>query len=82
LILATSKRKGPGSRNSGGTVACPRPCRHPDADGARRSADRRRRIEQIKKEIAAGTYETEGKLRIALTRLIDDVIARKAEDDG
>jgi len=34
------------------------------------------RVERIRKEIENGTYETEGKLRIAISRLIDDVLAR------
>jgi len=34
------------------------------------------RVERIRKEIEDGTYETEGKLRIAISRLIDDVLAR------
>jgi anti-sigma28 factor (negative regulator of flagellin synthesis) len=60
---------------------CPRARRHPSSKDAHHAA-RRRRIEQIKKEIEAGTYETEGKLRIALARLVDDVLAQKAEADG
>lgn len=34
------------------------------------------RVKRICKEIEDGTYETEGKLRIAISRLIDDVLAR------
>ena len=34
------------------------------------------RLDRIRREIAKGTYETEGKLRIAISRLIDDVLAR------
>jgi anti-sigma28 factor (negative regulator of flagellin synthesis) len=34
------------------------------------------RVERIRKEIENGTYETEGKLRIAISRLIDHVLAR------
>ena len=34
------------------------------------------RLDRIRKEIEKGTYETEGKLRIAISRLIDDVLAR------
>lgn len=34
------------------------------------------RIAQIRKEIQDGTYATEGKLRIAVSRLINDVLAR------
>ena len=37
------------------------------------------RLERIRKEIANGTYETEGKLRIAISRLIDDVLAKCAK---
>ncbi|MFH1732202.1 MAG: hypothetical protein ABIF82_11220 [Planctomycetota bacterium] len=33
------------------------------------------RVERIRKEIEDGAYETEGKLRIAISRLIDDVLA-------
>ena len=43
-----------------------------DGRGARRS-----RLERIRKEIENGTYETEGKLRIAISRLIDDVLTRR-----
>jgi hypothetical protein len=35
------------------------------------------RLERIRKEIQDGTYETEGKLRIAISRLIDDVLGRR-----
>ncbi len=38
------------------------------------------RLERIRKEIENGTYETEGKLRIAITRLIDDVLGRRTKD--
>ena len=37
------------------------------------------RVERIRKEIEEGTYETEGKLRIAISRLIDDVLARDSK---
>ncbi len=36
------------------------------------------RAERIRKEIENGTYETEGKLRIAISRLIDDVLPHAA----
>lgn len=42
---------------------------------ARRTGARKVRLERIRKEIQKGTYETEGKLRIAVSRLIDDVLA-------
>lgn len=35
------------------------------------------RLKRVRNEIENGTYETEGKFRIAITRLIDDVLARQ-----
>jgi len=37
-------------------------------------ASRKRRLDRIRKEVRNGSYETEGKLRIAISRLIDDVL--------
>ena len=37
------------------------------------------RVERIRKEIEDGAYETEGTLRIAIARLIDDVLARDSK---
>ena len=34
---------------------------------------RQERIDQIRQQIAAGTYETEEKLRVALGRLLDEI---------
>ena len=76
--MAARKRK---SGDNDGGVAC--------ADGKKRSGKsagitgaRKLRLEQIRKEIENGTYETEGKLRIAISRLIDDVLdkCRKERD--
>lgn len=36
------------------------------------------RLKRVRREIENGTYETEGKLRIAITRLIDDVLCRQS----
>lgn len=40
------------------------------------------RLERIRKEIKEGTYETEGKLRIAISRLIDDALDRFGKRRG
>jgi len=51
--------------------------------GVRRGKGARKlRIERIREEIKNGTYETEGKLRIAISRLIDDVLAKSRKGRG
>ena len=49
----------------------------PGGAPCRCSGARQMRLERIRREIENGTYETEGKLRIAITRLIDDVLGRR-----
>ena len=68
-----AKRKQSTSRTakSPGTVAC---------DAGKPTGARRKRLERIRKEIENDTYETEGKLRIAISRLIDDVLAGTSKE--
>ena len=71
--LAAARRGTGGSKSRGQAAASARP--GPSA-GGRTKAARQMRLDRIRKEIRSGTYETEGKLRIAISRLIDDVLAR------
>jgi len=74
--LATAKPNTTGAGGQAGSIAC-RSGNSGTAGRARRTKGARKfRIERIRKEIKDGTYETEGKLRIAISRLIDDVLAR------
>jgi len=71
-----SQTSGPSASAAGAEVSC-------SAKGPGRSGEARRaRLEQIRKQIQNGTYETEGKLRIAITRLIDDVLGRRTKNRG
>jgi anti-sigma28 factor (negative regulator of flagellin synthesis) len=73
--LGNAKRKAAKKNQSDGGTACvDRPTQ---SRGARKL-----RLDRIRQEIENGTYETEGKLRIAVSRLIDDVLerSRKGQD--
>ncbi len=77
--MATSGRKSGGGtgtrrtarRSGAGSSTAKRP--------AAKAGARKARIDRIRKQIQKGNYETEGKLRIAISRLIDDVLARAAK---
>jgi anti-sigma28 factor (negative regulator of flagellin synthesis) len=69
----SSVKPKPSERKKRGAAACvERPARPRGA--------RKLRLERIRREIEAGTYETDGKLRIAISRLIDDVIQRAGKE--
>lgn len=73
--MAVGKDTRSRTKSQGGT-ACVKAKPRPAAALAKGAGARKARIAQIRKEIRDGTYETEGKLRIAISRLIDDVLAR------
>ena len=75
----------PSGRKTGGGTGTRRSVRRPGATSrtakrpAAKAGARKARLDRIRKEIQKGNYETEGKLRIAISRLIDDVLARAAK---
>jgi len=73
--LATAKRGKGKAGKSDRQVACA-----PGASGRPKAGARKLRLERIRKEIEKGTYETEGKVRIAISRLIDDVLAKRSRE--
>lgn len=42
----------------------------------RRAADRQRRLKEVRRKIAEGTYDEDDKLRVALDRMIDRLLER------
>ena len=74
--MGAGKRKTGGKSTTSGPVACAGESDRPAKKGGRKAGARTMRVERIRKEIENGTYETEGKLRIAISRLIDHVLAR------
>jgi anti-sigma28 factor (negative regulator of flagellin synthesis) len=70
------KRKVGGKRKAPGAVAGASQKARSSRKGGRKPGAQPMRVERIRKEIENGTYETEGKLRIAISRLIDDVLPR------
>jgi anti-sigma28 factor (negative regulator of flagellin synthesis) len=64
-----------------GTVACAGGPSNADRSRPGKPADKAR-LERIKKEIEDGSYESEGKLRIAISRLLDAVLGGRRKDDG
>ena len=74
--LAETKRKTGKTSKSRGGVACVDSMSRSKKSARRGAGARKMRIERIRKEIENGTYETEGKVRIAISRLIDDVLAK------
>lgn len=73
--MVAEKRNAHKTSTPGRAHAGAEPCKTRRVSGAHRM-----RLERIRKEIENGTYETEGKLRIAITRLIDDVLGRRTKD--
>ena len=73
--MAAAKRDSRKRSRSRSGVACA----GKGARSGRGSGARKQRLAQIRREIEDGTYETEGKLRIAISRLIDDVLERRKE---
>ena len=65
--------KSPGPSGSGKKPPAPK--------GGRQAGARKMRLERIRQEIENGTYETEGKLRIAISRLIDQVLNGRKRSD-
>ena len=75
--MSGSKRKTSGGGRAGGKG--PGPAKgakepHTAAKSGRQAGARKMRLERIRQEIESGTYETEGKLRIAISRLIEEVL--------
>ena len=64
------------AKQKAGKARGPVPCdRGKSGTRGARTGARKARVARIRKEIENQTYETEGKLRIAISRLIDDVLA-------
>lgn len=70
-----AKRKAGGKAKSRGSAVCAGRGKRVARKAGVKPGARTARVERIRKEISDGTYETEGKLRIAISRLIDDVLA-------
>ena len=74
--MGAGKRKVGGKSTTRGGVAGASEKAQPAGEGGRKAGAQKMRVERIRKEIENGTYETEGKLRIAISRLVDDVLTR------
>jgi len=74
--LSAGKRKTGGKAGSRGAALCAGKVKRSARKTGAKPGARAMRVKRICKEIEDGTYETEGKLRIAISRLIDDVLAR------
>jgi anti-sigma28 factor (negative regulator of flagellin synthesis) len=74
--LGVGKRKVGGKSTARGTAGGRTERARPSRKAGRKPGAHKMRAERIRKEIENGTYETEGKLRIAISRLIDDVLPR------
>ncbi len=74
--MGAGKRKSGGKGTTRGAAAGASEKARPTRKGGRKAGAHKMRVERIRKEIENGTYETEGKLRIAISRLIDDVLTR------
>ena len=73
-----SKKTGDDELDTPDASVSSKPC----LGGWRGAGARKMRLERIRKEIEEGTYETEGKLRIAISRLIDDALGRFGKRRG
>ena len=80
--MGAAKRKASAEDELGNSAACAGGKSQSAGGTDRRAGARKMRLERIRKEIKNGTYETEGKLRIAISRLIDNVLTRGARKKG
>ena len=77
--MSAGKRKAGGKATPRGSAVCTGKVKRLARKTGAKSGARTMRVERIRKEIEDGAYETEGKLRIAIARLIDDVLARDSK---